>query len=154
MQMASLTLDSMGLTQEINESGKYRSVKATLMSMDQKTQGREMSRLGSAPEYAVGSVHALTENGQAMIASMTGSQLAAYASGAAHVIWVVGTQKIVKDLDDGMKRIYEYVLPLESERVKAAYGLPSSSVNKVLVVNKEFAPGRVTVVIVKESMGF
>jgi len=121
--------------------------------MDRKTQGLEMQKLGAAPEWAVGSVHAVTEDGKVIIASASGSQLPSYAYGSSHVVWVVGSQKIVKDLDEGMKRVREYVLPLESERAMKAYGQPSS-INKLLILNKEANPGRITMVIVKEKLGF
>ncbi|HEY3311256.1 MAG TPA: LUD domain-containing protein [Anaerolineales bacterium] len=149
----SVTLTKTGISEDINESGRYNSVRARLATMDFKTQNREMNKLGATPEYVVGSVHALTENGSAIIASGTGSQLASYASAAARVIWVVGAQKIVRDLEEGMKRVEEYSLPLEDARAMQAYGR-HSSVNKMLVVNREGAPGRITVVIVKENLGF
>ncbi len=151
--MSSATLDTLSISQEINESGKYNSVKNKLSKMDRKTQGLEMQKLGAAPEYAIGSVHAVTEDGKLIIASNTGSQLPAYAYAASHVIWVVGTQKIVANLDAGMKRIYEYVLPLESERMQKTYGV-GSFVSKLLIINKEIAPNRLTLILVKEKLGF
>lgn len=154
ISMSSVTLDATGITKEINESGKYNSVKNILEKMDRKSQGGGMQKLGTAPEYAVGSVHAVTEDGKVIIASNTGSQLPAYVYGAAHVFWIVGTQKIVANLDEGIKRIYEYVLPLESERVKKAYGMERSNVNKLLIINKEIAPNRLTLILVKENLGF
>jgi L-lactate utilization protein LutC len=95
----------------------------------------------------------LTETGSAIIASKTGSQLGPYVSGAAKVIWVVGSQKIVPNLEEGFKRVEEYSLPLENVRAMKAYGM-TSSVDKLLVVNREITPGRITVVIVKENLGF
>jgi L-lactate utilization protein LutC len=153
MNMSSVTVDSIGLAKEINESGKYNSVRNQFAKMDRKTQSLEMQKLGAAPEWAMGSVHAVTEDGKVIVASATGSQLPAYAYGASHVVWVVGSQKIVKDLDEGMKRVREYVLPLESERAMKAYGQPSS-INKLFILNKEAAPGRITMIIVKEKLGF
>jgi L-lactate utilization protein LutC len=154
MNMTSVTIDSIGLSKEIMESGKYDSVRKRLMSMDRKTQGNEMQKLGAAPEWVLGSVHAVTEQGQLLIASQSGSQLPAYAFGSSHVIWVIGAQKIVKNLDEGFKRIHEYVLPLESERARQAYGVPGSGVNKVLIVNKETKPGRLMVIFVNQALGF
>lgn len=151
--LTSMTLEALGIPKIINESGKYQSIRAQLNSMDRKTQGREMSRLASAPDIAIGSVQAVTRNGQILIASNTGSQLACYVSGAGKVIWVVGAQKIVKDLDDGFKRIYEYSLPLEDQRAQKAYGV-HSNVSKILIINKEVIPGRATVVLVKQRIGF
>ena len=95
----------------------------------------------------------MTEDGQVLIASNTGSQLGPYAAGAGKVIWVVGAQKIVKDLDEGMKRIYQYDLPLEIEHMRQLYDA-STGVNKVLIVNHEIRPNRITMIIVKEELGF
>ena len=153
MNMQSVTVNSIGLADEINMPGKFNSARNKFAMMDAKTQGQEMKKLGAAPEWVVGSVHAVTEDGKIIIASATGSQLPAYAYGSSHVIWVVGSQKIVKDLDKGIKRVYEYVLPLESERAQKAYGVPSS-VNKLFILNKEVAPNRITMIIVKEKLGF
>jgi L-lactate utilization protein LutC len=157
MTMTSITLDSTGIAAAINDSGEYDSVKTKLMSMNRETQNGEMQKIGAAPTYAVGSVHAVTEEGQVVVASNTGSQLPAYAYGSQHVIWVVGTQKIVSNLDEAMKRIYEYVLPLESKRGRKAYGQPDtwhSFVSKLLIFNREVNPQRLTIVFVKELLGF
>lgn len=154
MTMTSVTLDSIGIAKAINDSGDYDSVRLKLNTMNRATQGRDMQKLGAAPTYTIGSVHAITQDGKVVIASNTGSQLPAYAYGASKVIWVVGAQKIVKNLDEAMKRIYDYVLPLESERAKKAYGAPGSFVSKLLIVNKEVAKDRITIVIVKEPLGF
>lgn len=153
MSMSSVTLDTTGISREINESGRCIAIKPKLMKMDRKTQGLEMRKLGGAPEYAVGSVHAVTEDGKVLIASNTGSQLSAYAYAASHILWVVGTQKIVVNLDEGMKRIYDYVLPLESERLKKIYGV-NSNVSKLLIITKEIMPNRITLIFVKQKLGF
>lgn len=154
MNMTSMTLEAIGLAQEILESGRYVSVRAQLNEMDGEAQQLAKQQLGAAPEWAVGSVHAVTEEGQLLIASNTGSQLPAYAYGSPHVIWVVGAQKIVKNFEQGWQRIYDYVLPLEAERARKAYGAPGSNVSKLLVINKEVTPGRLTLVLVNEVLGF
>ncbi len=154
MTMTSVTLDAIGAAQAINESGAYDSVRNALMALDRNTQGVEMRTLGAAPDWTVGSVHAITEDGHVMIASASGSQLPAYAFGAGNVIWVAGTHKIVKDTQEGFKRIYDYTLPLESERAHKAYGVPGSAVNKLLIINKEMQPGRITLILVNEVLGY
>lgn len=154
MTMTSVTLDAIGATQAINESGGYDSVRNTLMALDPKTQGGQMRAVGAAPDWTVGSVHAITEDGHVMIASASGSQLPAYAYGAGNVIWVAGTHKIVKNTQEGFTRIYDYTLPLESERAHKAYGVPGSAVNKLLVINKEMQPGRITLILVNEVLGY
>ena len=153
MNMSSVTLDTTGIAKEIVESGRYNSVRNQLTKMDRQTQNLEMQKLGAGPDWAVGSVHAITQDGKVFIASNTGSHLPAYAYGSAHVVWVVGAQKVVKNLEEGMQRIYEYSLPLENERAKKAYGM-ESNVSKILILNKEISPGRVSMVIVKEKLGF
>ncbi len=155
INMSSVTLDTTSIPQEINESGKYISVKNQLNKMDRETEGLKMQKLGSAPDWTIGSVHAVTEDGHVLVASNSGSQLPAYAAGSLHVIWIVGTQKIVKDIDEGMKRIYDYVLPLESERANKAYNMTAGSfVSKLLIVNRETTPGRITIIFVGETLGF
>lgn len=154
MTMTSVTLDAIGIPKEINESENYISVRKKLMSFNSKTPTPEMQKLGAAPEYAIGSVHAVTEDGKIVIASNTGSQLAAEVYGASHVIFVVGTQKIVKNLDEAMKRVFEHSLQLESERAKKAYGVKESAVNKLLIINKEINSFRINLVFVKQNLGF
>jgi len=155
MNMTSVTLTAIGLDKEITDSGKYNAVKNKLAKMNRETKNLEMQKLGAAPEYAIGSVHAVTEDGKVIVASNTGSQLPGYAYGSSHVIWVVGAQKIVANLDAGFKRIYEYVLPLESERLKKIYPQVSgSNVSKLLIINKEISPQRITLILVKEALGF
>ncbi len=150
---SSTTLNTLGVPEVIDNSGRYDSVRNKLSKMDPKTQNRDMQKLGATPQYILGSVHALTESGKAIIASASGSQLGPYASAAAKVVWVVGIQKIVPSLEEGMKRLEEYTFPLEDARALKAYGV-NSSINKVLIVNKEMMPGRTTVILVKENLGF
>ncbi|MFH0971390.1 MAG: LUD domain-containing protein [Candidatus Micrarchaeota archaeon] len=149
----SQTLLETGIAKEINESGRFDSVRVKFTKMDKLKQAGEMRKLGAAPDFALGSVHAVTEDGKLLIASASGSQIPAYVYGAGKVIWVVGTQKIVKNPGEGMKRIYEYVLPLENERALKAYGAPSS-VNKLLTIFKESGPERLHVIFVNEKLGF
>jgi hypothetical protein len=151
----SATLEATGIEELILKSGEFRAVRPDLMRLREANDRDGMRRLGSAPDYAIGSVHAITEAGQAVIASGSGSQLASYSYGAAHVIWVVGTQKVVADLDEAFQRIYEHSLPLESDRIRRLYGVPHSAVAQILVVNGEMAhPGRTTVILLTEAVGF
>src|ERR1044072_1453012 len=110
---ASVTLEKLDIKDEVDKSGKYEALRPKIFAMNRETQGREIRKLGGAPDYAAGSVHAVTEDGHVLIASKTGSQLGPYASGAGKVIWVVGAQKIVKDFNEGLRRIQEYCYPLE-----------------------------------------
>jgi hypothetical protein len=150
---ASQSLEVSGITEAFQESDAYDFLRPRIWSMDRETQADEIRRLSAAPDVMLGSVHAVTETGSLVTASMGGSQLGPYVSGAGRVILVVGTQKIVSDLEEGLRRIDEYAFPLEDARAQAAYGI-RSAVNKVLIINGEIAPGRITVVFVDEVLGF
>ena len=150
---ASQSLEDSGIAEEIERSGRYEPLRPRVFSMDRATQADEIRRLTASPDVMLGSVHAVTETGSLVAASASGSQLGPYVSGAGKVILVVGTQKIVPDLQDALRRIDEYVFPLEDARAQAAYGV-HSGVNKVLIVNREITPGRITVVFADEVIGF
>ena len=149
----SKTLEKLGLFDAFDKSDRYNAVRPKVMSLDRKTQSNEIRKLRTIPDYIVGSVHAITEDGKVLISSFGGSQLGPYASGAAKVIWVVGTQKLVKDLNEGFRRIEEYSYPLEDARLLAAMGI-HTAIGKTLIVNREVVPDRITIVLVKEELGY
>jgi len=149
----SRTLEAIGVADDIERSGRYQPLRLRLYRMDREMQQHEMRALAASPDYVVGSVHALTEGGSLLIASASGSQLGPLASGAGHVILVIGAQKIVSDVATGMRRIYEYCYPLEDARARRAYGVPSG-VNNILIINKVVTAERVTAILVKERLGF
>lgn len=154
MTMTSLTLDQAGISKELDESDKYNAIRPELYKLNPAKDANKMRKLAAAPDYVVGSANAVSEEGSLYWASATGSQLGAYAYTAGKVILVVSAQKIVKDREEAIKRIYDYVLPLESERAQKAYGVPGSVVNKFLEINSEANPERIKVIIVKEKAGF
>ena len=147
----SLTLAAAGLDAELNDSGKYVSVRHKINEIEE-SDAVNRRRMGSAADYAIGSVHAITEDGHVYIASNSGSQLPSYVYGASNVIWVVGAQKLVKDAAEAMDRLETYTLPLEDERAKQAYRT-GSQISKLLVYCKE-PRERVTIVLFNESIGF
>lgn len=149
---ASRTLEDTGIKQEIEESGRYDAIRPRLFAMDRQTQMREIRKLGSAPDVWVNSAQAVTEDGHLVLGSFSGSQLGPIASGAGKVVFVVGAQKIVPDTTAAMHRLESYCLPLEKESAAAKYGI-SSAVNKALIVYGDF-PGRTTVVLIREPIGF
>lgn len=150
---SSRTLELTGLMAAIEERGRYRAVRPQYLALDKASQADEIRRMRAAPDTVIGSVHAVTEAGTVVIASQTGSQLAPYAYGAGRVIWVVGAQKVVRDLDEGLRRIAEYAYPLEDARSREVYGTPSG-MNKLLIVNREIRPGRISVVLIRKAIGF
>ena len=148
----SKTLEDIGVFAALNAPGAYDAIRPRLMAMDRATQGREMRKLGAAPDTIVGSVNAITNDGLLVAASATGNQLGGYAAGAGRVILVVGSQKFVPDLDAAFARIREVAYPYENARVNAAMGL-DTKLAKVLVIFGEWLAGRTTVVIVREPVG-
>ncbi|MCE9647008.1 MAG: lactate utilization protein [Chloroflexi bacterium] len=150
---ASVTLEQTGIKDEVDQSGRFNALRPKMFAMNRETQGREIRKMISGPDYAAGSVHAVTEDGHVLIASNTGSQLGPYASGAGNVIWVAGSQKIVKDLSEGFRRLEEHVLPLEEQHMQDLYKV-STAISKVLIVNREIRPNRITMIIVKEEVGY
>lgn len=148
----SATLQEAGLADELN-TDQYVSMRNKFMELSGQPEKRhEMRRAGSVSDYALGSVQAVTQEGEVLVASATGSQLPNYVFGADHVIWVVGTQKIVADMNQAMQRLQEHVFPLEDVRSLKAYGV-NSSINQLHIFKKDPAH-RITIVFVKQSAGF
>jgi hypothetical protein len=152
MTNTSVTLEETGIAEAINEGGHYDSARSRMMALDYATQLPEMKAVAGQAEYALGSVHAVTRDGTLVIASASGSQLASYAWGAANVMFVVGAQKLVPSLESARERIVEHSLKLEDGRAYAAYGI-NSRIGKVLEIHQE-DPGRIHVVLIRQSVGF
>jgi LUD domain len=150
---ASETLRLSGIEADVNGCGRYQAVKPRALAMDRAAQPEEFRRLLASPDVIVGSVAAVTETGSLVAASASGSQLPGYAGGAARAIWVVGAQKVVPDLSTALRRVEEHALPLENARAFEAYGVPSA-VNRLLILNAEYQPGRGTVLLLREAIGF
>ncbi len=152
MTNTSVTLQETGIADAIDGGGSYESARNKMFALDFATQAQEMKAIGGQPDYALGSVHAVTHDGTLVIASASGSQLASYAWGAANVIFVVGAQKLVPTLEAAHERIYQHSLKLEDARAYAAYG-QHSSVGKILEIHLEL-PGRIHVVLIRQPVGF
>jgi acyl-CoA hydrolase len=152
MTNTSVTLAETGITDAVNDGGPYESARNAMFALDFATQAQEMKAIGGQPDYALGSVHAVTRDGTLVIASASGSQLASYAWGAANVIFVVGVQKLVPTLEAAHQRIYQHSLKLEDARAQAAYG-QHSSVGKILEIHQEL-PGRIHIVLIRQVVGF
>jgi acyl-CoA hydrolase len=152
MTNTSVTLQETGIADAINNGGHYDSARNRMFALDFGTQAQEMKAIGGQPDYALGSVHAVTRDGTLVIASASGSQLASYAWGAANVIFVIGAQKLVPTLEAAHERIYQHSLVLEDARAIAAYG-QHSSVGKIIEIHQEL-PGRIHIVLVRQVVGF
>ena len=152
MTNTSVTLAETGIADAINDGGPYDSARNKMFALDFATQAQQMKAIGGQPDYALGSVHAITRDGTLVIASASGSQLASYAWGATNVIFVAGTQKLVPTLEAARDRIYSHSLVLEDARAIAAYG-QHSSIGKILEIHSEL-PGRIHIVLVRQAVGF
>jgi acyl-CoA hydrolase len=153
MTNTSVTLAETAIADAINDGGgRWRSARNEMLALDFATQAQRMKAIGGQPDYALGSVHAVTQDGTLVIASASGSQIASYAWGAANVIFVVGAQKLVPTLAAAHERVYQHSLPLEDARAQAAYG-QHSQVGKILEIHQEL-PGRIHVVLVRQRVGF
>jgi hypothetical protein len=146
------TLREIGVTQIIDDSGRYDSIRKRLLAMDRATQGREMRKLAAAPDFVIGSVHAITDDGILLVGSGSGSQIGPYAYAAGKVILVAGHQKLVRDLEEGRRRLMGYSLPREHLRMQSV-GRAGSLVAKTLTIEREFA-GRTRVILVPAMLGF
>ncbi len=148
----SKTLEDAGILKALQEPGRYTFLRDLYMKMDRKTQAREIRKLIAAPDVMLGSVNALTEDGILVATSATGSQLGPYASGGGKVILVIGSQKIVPDLETALKRIREYVFGWEDEQVRERLGV-GTIVGKILIIEREWIAQRTTIVLVRQPIG-
>jgi hypothetical protein len=152
MTNTSVTLEDTGIAKAINDGGHYESVRKKMLALNFETQAQEMKVIAAAPDVVLGSVHAVTLDGTLVIASAGGSQLGSYAWGATKVVFVVGAQKLVPNLEAARERITQHSLKLEDARALAAYG-QNSSIGKILEIHQEL-PGRIHIVLIRRVIGF
>ena len=157
MTGSSVTLQQIGF-EEILISGNHpwRNFKADLLAEKDPVKQSAMRKQGALAEFYLGSVNALAETGELIFASGSGSQLPAYAYTSRNVIWVAGTQKITPTLEDAMRRVREYVLPLEDQRQKSVGNKAGSRINKILIVEgePEYLRRNVSLILVNQILGF
>jgi hypothetical protein len=147
----SKTLEDAGIFQEFMDNEKYDFIRRRTLKMDRNTQRDEMRVAGAAPEIMVNSAHAVTEAGQIVITSATGSQIGPIAYGAGKLILVIGSQKVVPDLDTAFRRIEDYVIPYEEDRLNVAHGV--AKMNRTLILEGDHTPGRTTIILVRAPIG-
>jgi hypothetical protein len=148
----SKTLQDTGIFDAIQDESRYHALRPRIYKMDRQTQAREIRKLISGPDFMLGSVNAITEDGVLVAASASSSQLGPYASTAGKVILVVGSQKIVPDLETALRRIHNYVLPWEDAQIRKMMNR-GSFVGKILLVEREGVNGRMTVILVRQPIG-
>jgi hypothetical protein len=148
----SKTLQDAGIFDLIQDPNEYDALRPRYLKMDRQTQAREIRKLIAGPDFMLGSVNAVTEDGILVAASATGSQLGPYAGTAGKVILVVGSQKIVPDLETALRRIREYVLPWEDAQVRQVMPI-GSFLGKILIVEREWVARRMEVILVRKPIG-
>jgi L-lactate utilization protein LutB len=155
MTGSSRTLEEIGFVDLLkSREHPWKNWKDIILAEKDEAKQMELRRKSVSSEYFLGSVHAIAETGEAVIASNSGSQLPSYVYTSKNVIWIVGTQKIVPTLEEATKRVREYVFPLEDARMKSL-GYPGSNISKLLIFQKEINPGRkITLLLVNEKLGF
>lgn len=140
-----------GLGADIDEGDEFVSVRAKLAGLD-PADIRAQITMGATPEVILGSVHAVTEDGVLVVTSFSGSQLGPYSAGAEQVVYLVGGQKVVPDLDTAFRRVRTHSLPIVRNAMRAQG--QDSFMGKTLILEREFLAGRATVVLIKEAVGF
>jgi L-lactate utilization protein LutC len=148
----SQTLQEAGIFDAIMDPNQYDALRHQILKMDRKTQGQEIRKFMAAPDFMLGSVNAITEAGILVAASATASQIGPYANTAGKVILVVGSQKIVPDLETAFRRIREHVQPWEEAQIRKAANM-GTFVGKILIIEREWIKGRMTVILVREPIG-
>ena len=154
MTGASTTLDEIGFTEtlKLNNEG-WKNLKGEILAEKDPAKQMELRARSIFSEYYIGSVQAVTEEGEVVMASASGSQLAAYAFGTKNVIWVAGAQKIVKNLDEALKRVREHSLLLEDKRMKGL-GYRGSVIGKILLFERVGMGQKASLILVNAPLGF
>lgn len=156
MTGASTTLTQIGLDDLlISGNHPWKNLKQDILAEKDPVKQGALRKESILADTFLGSVHAISETGELVIASATGSQLPSYAFSSNQVIWVAGAQKIATSLEDAIKRVRQYVFELEDQRMKSV-GAPGTTMGKLLIFEKEvpFLQRQVTLVLVKEVLGF
>lgn len=154
MTGGSTTLEQIGFV-GLLKSGKHpwKNLKDEILAEKDPAKQAELRKRSVTSEYFLGSVHAVTETGEIVVASATGSQIPSYSFTSENVIWVLGTQKIVPNLELGLKRVREHSYPLEDRRMKSI-GFGGSAIGKILIFEREIMERKITLIFVNEKLGF
>ena len=147
------TLDSIGYTDFVHHNPIYNNLHDEIDSEPDQAKQRDLRRRATIVEYCVGSVQAISETGEIVIASASGSQIGAYAYGAKHLILVAGTQKICPSLTDAIARVRGHTVEKHDQWL-AGRGRGPAPIGKLLILEHEIAAGRVQVVLIKENLGW
>ncbi len=156
MNGASLTLQQIGFIDYLKDgSHGWNNLHAAILAETDAAKQSDLRKMGVISDFYLGSVHALSQTGELVIASNTGSQLPHLAYTSPNLILVISTEKITPTLTDAIKRLEEHVIPLENTRIQALYKIDTTYA-KTLILHKENPSlGRkVHVLLVEEKLGF
>ncbi len=155
MTGSSTTLDQIGFTDLlISKNHPWKNLKDEILNESDTQKRNELRKNSVLADYFLGSVHAVTKNGEILVASASGSQIPSYAFSSDNVIWVVSTKKIVNNLDEAFQRVKEHIYPLENQRMKNA-GYEGSIIGKWFILEREILPNRkITLIFVNKDLGF
>ena len=155
MSGLSQTLQEIGLEEQlINKQHPWINLKDEILAEKDPARQMELRIKSTLSPWYLGSVQAIAETGEILVASGSGSQLPSYSFTSPNLVWVVGSQKITPTLEDGLRRIHEYSLPLEHVRMQKM-GRPSAFLSKILIIERESErSGRnVNLILVNERVG-
>jgi L-lactate utilization protein LutB len=154
MNGSSTTLIEIGY-QELLESGKsgWRDLHAVITSENDAGKRAELRRKSVGAEYFVSGANAIAETGEIVSCDATGSRVGAWPFAAGKLIIVAGINKIVPFLPDAILRVWEYAYKLEDARARRALGSPSI-IGKCVILAHERIPGRTTLILVREALGY
>ena len=147
------TLDSIGFSEFVHGNPKYRNLHDDMAEETDPGKQMEVRRRVTLADYFIGSVQAIAETGEVVVASASGSQIAAYVFAANHVIWVAGTQKICPSLDHALARVRGYTVDRHDKWLEEQ-GRDPFPIGKLMVCERERVTGRITVILIKESLGW
>lgn len=156
MNGASRTLEQIGFT-ALLKSGQHpwNNLHASIFAETDPVKQGALRKQAVLSDFYLGSVHALAETGELIIASNTGSQLPHIVFTSPNIIFVIGTNKIVPSVSEALARLDEHVIPLEDERMKQAYGM-GTTLSKTLIFHRESPATKrpVHILLVEEVLGF
>ncbi|MFY9194646.1 MAG: lactate utilization protein [Methanoculleus sp.] len=150
----STTLVEIGYDQVLEENPKgWRNYHAVITAENDTEKRHALRRKSVAADYFLSGVQAIAESGEVVGCDKTGSRTGAWPHAAANLILVSGANKIVSTLDDALRRCQEYALPLEEQRAQHVYGT-GSYIGKYVILDREDTDGRVTLVLIREPLGY
>jgi hypothetical protein len=151
---SSTTLDQIGFMEHLRSSRHgWKDLHATIVVEGNEKRRHELRRKSMTADYFLGSVNAIAKTGELVACDQTGSRVGAYLFAAKNLVLVAGAQKIAEDVNSAIRRVLEYVLPLETERMMSVAG-SASAPNKWIIIEREMQQNRITLILVREKLGF